>query len=150
MAVTAKADNNVTWIGSRARYNILTASPVWVYQRMNNASGFTDEAPATSGTAANDLDPSVSSGLVEWTNLAKGGIFTALYKAGKGFIIEAVDLKSGVTLSIVRAGALTTPTRTFPASFPAKIAPGEIIRATGGGGTGYAGILVRLVEEKVW
>lgn len=149
MAVTAKADNNVTWIGSRARYNILTASPVWVYQRMNNVSGFTGEAPETSGTGPNALDPSVSSGLVEWTNLAKGGVFTALFKAGKGFVIEATDLKSGVTLTIVRASDLTTPTRPFPTSLPAKIAAGEIIKASGGGSTAYAGLLVRLLEEKV-
>lgn len=149
MPVTAKADNNVPFIGPRSRYNVLTASPVWVYQRMDGA-GFTGEAPETPSVTANDLDPTVSAGLVEWTGLIKGGLFTAFYKAKKAFIIEATDVKAGVTLSIVRADALTTPTRTFPTSFPAKIAPGEIIRATGGDSTAYAGFLVRLVEEKVW
>lgn len=150
MPVQAKADNNVPFIGPRARYTVLSTQPVWVYQRMNNASGFTGEAPETSGAGPNVLDPTVSAGLVQWTGLAKGGLFTAFYKTKKAFIIEATDVKAGVTLQIVRAGALSTPTRTFPTSFPAKIAPGEIIKATGGDGTAFAGFLVRLVEEKVW
>lgn len=150
MPVTANADNNVPWIGPRARYSLIGSQPVWVYQRMNKTGGFTGVAPTTLTKTADELDPSSSAGLVEWTGLETGGLFTALYHARKPFILEAVDLKTDVTLSIVRAGALTTATRTFPTTFPAKIAAGEIIRATGGDTTAYAGLLIRAVEEKVW
>jgi hypothetical protein len=115
-----------------------------------NGAAFAGDAPEQTGKTANEVDPEVSGGLVEWKTLTKGGLFTALYTTKKAFILEAVDLSAGVTLSIVRANALSTPTRTFPATFPAKIAAGEIIRATGGSGSPYAGLLVRTYEEKVW
>lgn len=149
MPVQAKADNNVPWIGPRSRYSVLTATPTWLYHRMDSAV-FTGVAPATPSATADNLDPTSSAGLVEWTGLSLGGLFTALYKAKRPFILEAVDASAGVSFSIVRAGALTTPTRTFPTTFPAKIAAGEIIRAVGGSGSPYAGLLVRTCEEKVW
>lgn len=149
MPVQANADNNVPWLGPRSRYTVIGTSPVWNYHRMGGAFALTGEPPEAVGLTANTTDPTSGGGLVQWSNLVKGGLFTALYKTKKSFVIEAVDLSAGVVLTIVRAGALATPTRTFPVTFPAKIAAGEIIRATAGANGGYAGILVRLPEEKI-
>lgn len=148
MPVQAKADNNVPWIGPRSRYNVLCATPVWNYQRMNNSGGFNDNPPEAPGQGPNVIDPVVTAGKVEWANLIKGGLFTSLYKAGKPFIIDAVDLGAGVTLTIVKASAPTVPTRTFPVTFPVRIAAGELLRAVGSANTAYAGVLVRSVEDK--
>ena len=148
MPVQAKADNNVPWIGPRSRYNVLCASPVWNYQRMNNGSGFTTDPPEALGVGPNLLDPTVSSGRVEWTNLIKGGLFTALYKTGRPFIVEAVDLKAGVALTIVDPANPATVLRAFPTTFPALIAAGELIKATGADTTAYAGLLVRTKEDR--
>lgn len=148
MPVQAKADNNVPWVGPRARYNVLCASPVWNYQRMNNGSGFTGDAPEAVGIGPNLIDPTVGQGKVQWTNLLKGGLFTALYKTGRPFIVEAVDLNAGVTLSIVDPQSPGTVLRAFPTTLPALIAAGELIKATGTGGTTYAGLLVRTKEDR--
>ena len=148
MPVQAKADNNVPWIGPRSRYNVLCASPVWNYQRMNNAGGFTAEAPEAPGVGPNLLDPTVGGGKVEWNNLIKRGLFTALYKTGRPFIVEAVDLKSGVTLSIVDPNSPATVLRAFPTTFPALIGAGELIKAVGTDATAFAGLLVRTKEDK--
>lgn len=149
MPVQANADNNVPWIGPRARYTVLTSTPTWLYHRMA-AAALDGAAPLQAGKTADEVDPVTSGGFVEWTNLTAGGLFTALYKAKKAFILEAVDLSMGASLTIVRPGDLVTPSRTFPSTFPAKIAAGEIIKASGGSPGGYAGILVRSCEEKVW
>lgn len=148
MPVQAKADNNVPWIGPRSRYSVLCASPVWNYQRMNIAGGFTGETPEAPGYGPDLLDPTVGQGKVQWTNLSKGGLFTALYKTGRPFILEAVDLKAGVTLTIVDPQNTATVLRPFPATFPALIAAGELIKATGGDATAYAGLFVRTKEDR--
>ena len=148
MPVQAKADNNVPWIGPRARYNVLCASPVWNYQRMNISGGFTGDAPEAPGVGPNLIDPTVGQGKVQWTNLIKGGLFTALYKTGRPFIVEAVDLKTGVTLSIVDPQNPATVLRPFPSTLPAMIAAGELIKATGTDTTAYAGLLVRTKEDR--
>jgi hypothetical protein len=113
------------------------------------SGAFTGVAPLQLGKTADQVDPVSGGGLVEWKDLTAGGLFTALYKAKKAFVLEAVDLSVGVSLTIVRATDLVTPSRTFPSTFPARIAAGEIIKASGGSGAAYAGILVRLLEEKV-
>jgi hypothetical protein len=113
------------------------------------SGAFTGVAPLQLGKTADQVDPVSGGGLVEWKDLTAGGLFTALYKAKKAFVLEAVDLSAGVSLTIVRPTDLLTPSRTFPSTFPARIAAGEIIKASGGSGAAYAGILVRTVEEKV-
>lgn len=148
MPVQAKADNNVPWIGPRARYPALPSTPTWIYHRMASAA-LGGETPVETGFTEATTDPTVSAGLIEFKNLTKGGLFTTLYHAKRPFIIEASDLSSGVALTIVRPGNLTTPSRAFPSSYPVKIAAGEIVRASGNPMNGYAGILVRPYEEKL-
>jgi hypothetical protein len=148
MPVQAKADNNVPWIGPRSRYSVLAASPSWLYHRMLSTA-LDGLAPTTVTLPAEEVDPVASGGFMEWKDLVTGGLFSALYHTKRAFILEGTDASAGVVFTIVRASDLTTPTRAFPTVFPARFSAGEIIKATGGTGPAFAGILVRSYEGKI-
>lgn len=143
MPVPSKADGNVPFIGPRARYQILGLNLTWIYHRMAGGVMLNGAAPKTASLEPAAVDPTVSAGRAEYTDLTEGGLFTLLGNYRRAVLVEAVDNAAGATLTIVdSAGALL---RNAPTA-PFKMAPGEYFKASGGAAGSYIGILVR--EEK--
>jgi hypothetical protein len=116
-----QADNNVPFIGPRARYEVLGVQPSLLVHTM--ASGNLDgNLPRTAALTALELDPTVSAGKATWTALTAGGFFNFTKKA---VIVEA--LSSG-TWKIVDDSL--TQLRATP-STPFRLTPGEKLQISG-------------------
>lgn len=146
MPIEAKSDGNVPFTGLRPRFSIVGTSPCWHYHRMDAGAPLDGTAPRSVADNEAEIDPEVSAGLAEWTALTKGGLFTHLAKAKQSVIVEATDISGGVTTTIVDfAGNLI---RTLPTA-PFRLAPGEVLKSTGGSNGGHAGFLIRLDASKI-
>jgi len=133
----------VPFIGPRSRYNILSDSVGWIYHKMAGAGTLDGAPPATALLSSEMCDPTVSAGRASWDDLVHGGLFTLLGNYKQPVIVEAVDA-AGVTLTLV--DSLGNLTRNMPGTFPCKLAPGEYVKAVGGG---KVGILVRYDADKI-
>jgi len=144
MALTGvKRDHNVPFIGPRARYSIIGSNPNWIIQKMATGETFDGLRPEQTAVGADDLDPDVTAGQVEWAELTKGGLFDLLGNAKQALVIEALENVGGATFEIV-AGDGTTVLRLGPTTFPSRIAPGEYLRFTGGAAAARVAVLARI------
>jgi len=115
---------------------------------MGPAVALTGVPPRSASVGVADFDPVVTGGRAEFASLSEGGLFTLLAHYKRAMVVEAVDLSAGVTASIVDStGADLRP---FPSTLPARLAPGECLKATGGATGGRAGFLVRAAGEQNW
>ena len=129
-------------IGPRSRYIYVQEQPTWIYHTMVPASCFTEERPATATVGADDLDPEVSAGRIEFKSLTKGGLFTHVAAEGKPVVVEAVDNVGGGTVVIRSIEGGTE--RTMPGDLPFKVAAGECLAVNSGTpGTCRCGFLIR-------
>lgn len=140
----------VPLIGPRGRVKILGDNSAWVTQKMKAATTFTGDAPATDTVVAADLDPTISAGRAEYTELAEGGLFDILAKAGKSYVIEAVDNIGNAALTIEHPAS--GESRDFPTDtngdivFPVHCGPGECPKGLNGTAATTLGFLVREVR----
>jgi hypothetical protein len=148
MPVQSNADNNVPWIGPRARYNILCNTPTWVYQKMTTGKSFNGADPRTATVAAADFDPVVTAGKAMYDNLTEGGFFRLLGNYKRPMVVEALNNEAGATIEITNSAG--TKLRDTPSATPFKVAPGEYIKANGGTAAKQVGLLVRIDGEKIW
>ncbi len=150
MPVPSSADGNVKLTPGRPKYNVVTdRNSVWVYQRMGTGKTFGGTKPMLAATPAADVaDPAtVTAGRAEWLNLETGGLFTLVGAQKKTLICEAIDNQAGATLTLVKMDGNLS--RNMPGTFPFTIAPGEVIKATGGSTGGSVGFLLTISEKAI-
>lgn len=146
MPFKPQSGDNVPFIGSRARFNILCVTPTWVYHRMAPAAPFDGAPPATALKTAANLDPVVKAGRAEFGSLVHGGLFTLLAHYRMPMAVDAVDNPGGLTMQVVdSSGTLlrTVSGTTF------KVAAGECLKIPTSPNGAYIGFLVRLDETKI-
>ena len=137
---------SVPLLPNRARYNLVTVHPAWMYQSLAAGvlTGFTGVRPVTAEEAdPTKVDPSVVvGGLSDFTDLEDGGMFYHLAKTKRTVLVKAVDLSlSGVVASIqlVRFDDPGTVTRDIQPLMeavpfvPFRIAPNEMIKVVSAG-----------------
>jgi len=138
-----KADGNVPFIGPRGRFRVLNLTSTWLVQE-----GTLDgKRPRTASLTADELDPVVTAGRAEWKSLTEGGLFDLAGNHKEAVVLEAMQI-DGVTVSIVALDG-TTVLRPGPVndnSFPFKMAPGEMIRVSGGA---FARFLARIDAQRI-
>lgn len=124
--------SNVPFLPGRSRYQIVGTKPTWVYHlgTLNGAK------PLQAGKTADEVDPVVSAGRVEYQSLTEGGLFSHLGNYNEALVVEAVDVSGSVTL-VTKDGTLV---RNAPTA-PFKVAPGEYLKVATGT---KAGFLVRI------
>ena len=149
MALECKADNNVPFLPGRKRSSIVNLTTTWCYHRMATGSALSGEAPRTATVDEASLDPKVSAGYAEFTNLTKGGLFTIQGKSRSPLIVSAIDNPAGATLTLVLLSDLNR-SRAVPDTFPFKMCGGEMLKATGGATGGSVGFLYELDSMERW
>lgn len=128
-------------IGPRARYIYGREEPIWMYQIMDALICFTKERPEQAAVAADDLDPTVSPGRIEFNTLSKGGLFTHLAAEGRPLVVEEIDNPGNADISVINVK--TSAERTVTAA-PFKVAAGECVAVNNGAaGSCTIGLLVR-------
>jgi hypothetical protein len=140
-----KADNNVPFIGPRARYNIVGVKPTWIVQKMKAGSTFNKARPATATKTADQLDPVVSAGLVKWEELTSGGLFDLLANRKEAVVVEKTVAVGSPTVDIVALDG-TTKLRDVVITSSFILSPGEMLRTDGGT---ELRLQVRIYGEKV-
>ena len=136
----------VPLIGPRGRIKVIADQPVWVYQTMDATLTFTQVAPRTASTVASELDPTISAGRAEYTALTEGGLFDILSKAGKGYVISAVDNVGNAALTIKHVPTGTS--RPWPTELPVYCGPGECPVANNGVAATPLGFLVQEIAPE--
>lgn len=137
--------------GPRPRVAVTGLNSVWVTQQMAAGQSFDKLLPRSSTVAAEDFDPEVSNGRVEYLELTEGGLFGSISALKVAHIVEKIENPGGATLDIVRSEDISSgdignaPTyRSVPSDFPFTLAPGETIRAN----TGTAGSLISILIKQ--
>lgn len=133
--------SRIPLIGPRGRVAVLNETPTWVYQTTVSGQTFTGDEPATATVPAEDLDPTISAGKADYSDLVEGGLFAILSRAGRPYWVRQIDNEGNAALTIVRPG--TTETRPLPTA-PFLCGPGECIKALNGVAATPLGILVQL------
>lgn len=132
----------------RSRYNVVNTTATWCYHHMANGVALTGDAPRTAAKTASELDPVVSAGKAEFSNLTEGGLFTLQANAKKTLVIDAIDNPGNATIAILNRDG--THQRTAPTSTPFKVMSSEVIKASGGSAGGYIGVLYKIDGEEIW
>lgn len=125
-----KADGNVAFRPNRAYYNVIGMNTTLLSQKMASGQSFSGVRPSTVGVSEDDLDPVVSAGRAKWEELQFGGLFDLLGNRKQPLVIESVTNLGAAVLTLVDKDSNLI--RSFPTTFPAKVSPGEYIRAIGG------------------
>jgi len=144
-------DMYVPMIGPRKRYNLVTATPSWVYQEMNPGQSFTGVPPEDAATTGHPelKDPDVvKAGYAAYKNLTLGGLFTIVAHYKLPIVVEAIDNPGTCTLELV--GSDGVKIRNLPTAVPFNISPGECIKASGGSAGTKVGFLMRILDTVVW
>ena len=132
----------------RSYYNIVSNSLTWCYHRMATGISLDGTAPRTATTNEAATDPTVSAGVANFSNLTKGGLFTLVANAKMPLVVEAFANPGAATLTLVDRTDQSR-SRSMPTTAPFKVAPNEIIKATGGATGSYVGFLYRIDGEKI-
>ena len=130
-------------------YNVLTNYPTWVMQTMATGRTFAGEIP--SDVDDNPIEPTVSAGRADYKDLHNGGLFSEISRTRLPALVLQVYNPDSIPLDIARyneSGTLVKA-RDIPSTYPFVLAPGEILRASGGTDTTTVGFLVKLDNEQV-
>lgn len=149
MPVPSKADNNVPFIGPRARYSLVNTTATWCYHHMATGCTLSGDAPETATTDAAHTDPYVVGGKAEYQDLTKGGLFTIQSNAKRILMIDAIDNPGSATITLVDRSN-HAHSRAVPTTLPFKVSANEVIKVVGGVASGYIGILYRVDGEEIW
>lgn len=143
-----KRDGNVPFIGPRSRYSIIGVKTTAISQKMAAGESFDGNRPQTQSKNADELDPFVKAGSARWEELIEGGLFDLLGNRLEAITVEHVENPAGATLEIVARDG-TTVLRQVPSETPFQLAPGEVLRATGGSDGGEVKFFARIQGNRI-
>lgn len=132
-----------------AVYNVLTNYPVWVMQTMDTGRVFAGAEP--SNVDDDPTTPVVTAGRADYLALYNGGLFSEISRTRLPALVLQVYNPDSIPLDIARydSGGSLVKARDLPSEVPFVLAPGELLRASGGSDTATVGFLVKLNNEQV-
>jgi len=141
-------DNFAPFIGPRSRYSIIGVTPTTITHKMSAGQSLNGAMPRTALTAPMETDPEVSAGMAVWSELIEGGLYDLLGSRKEALIIENVINTAGAAFTLVdKTGTLL---RSGPTTFPAVIAPGEILKFSGGTAGSLVSVIARVQGERIF